>query len=103
MRNGKYTITGIVQKETAIDKYLNAMTKLYEECIARKHFNNRILFAILPFESLKSEVKEKLKDNYLKEKETLDAINDKDADKILSLIFRTKAIISNSQRYGKYL
>ncbi len=79
-----------VKKETAIDKYLNAMTKLYEECISKKHFNNRNLFAILPFGSLKSEVKEQLKDNYLKEKEALEAINDKDADKILNYLTQNK-------------
>lgn len=67
---------------TAIEKYLNAMTKLYEECFEKQRYNNRNLFAILPFGSLKSEVKEQLRDTDLKEKESYIPITDKDVEKI---------------------
>lgn len=68
---------------TAIEKYLNAMTKLYEECFEKQRYNNRNLFAILPFGSLKSEVKEQLRDKELKEKESYLPITESDAAKIL--------------------
>ena len=72
-----------VNSVAAIDKYLNAMTKLYEECIKKQGYNNRNLFAILPFGSLKSEVKEKLKDIELKEKQPIKPISVDDAENLI--------------------
>jgi len=75
-----------VNSVTAIEKYLIAMTKLYEECIVVQRFNNRNLFALLPFSSLKLEVKEQLVDISLKEKESFDPISVNDADKLLNYL-----------------
>lgn len=85
-----------VKGVAAIDKYLNAMTKLYEGCFVENGFDNRNLFSILPFGSLKAEVREQLKDTDLKEKESIGPISSENVDEILNYLDskRTKSDIS---------
>ena len=71
---------------TAIERYLNAMTKLYEECIQKEGCNNRNLFAILPFGNLKTIVNDKIKDLKLKEKSSIPPIDDNTANIIIKFL-----------------
>lgn len=75
---------------TAIERYLNAMTKLYEECIQKQGCNNRNLFAILPFGNLKTQINEKLKDLNLDEKTSIPPIDESTAKKIIDFLISGK-------------
>ena len=68
---------------TAIEKYLNSMTKLYNSCIRDKGYDNKNLAAISPFACLKSEVKEKISKKELDEKNIFPAINESEFEMIL--------------------
>lgn len=74
----------------AIERYLNAMSKLYEECIQKHDCNNRNLFAILPFGNLKSQVNEKLRDLNLEEKTSIPPIDETTAEKIVDYLEKEK-------------
>lgn len=69
-------------KETAITKYLNAMTKFYNSYIAPNGYDNKNLFAILPFSQLFAEVKQRLGDKKPQKKEVCPAITQKEFKQI---------------------
>ena len=75
-----------IKNFTAIERYLNAMTKLFEECIQKHGCNNRNLFALLPFGNLKEHVKEKLKDLKLEEKASIPPIDENTANIIIEFL-----------------
>lgn len=88
----------------AIERYLNAMSKLYDECIQQKyHCYNKNVFALLPFGNLKSQVNEKLRDLNLEEKSSIPPINEDTARNIVeylekerdnqSIVFKRNSII----------
>lgn len=87
---------------TAIEKYLNAITKFYNQYMLPNGYDNRSLYEIVPFGQLKPLVKERLKNEVLKEKETIEPIGIKEVAAILdyfascrkSLASRAGSIIS---------
>jgi integrase len=81
-----YTEKSNASSVTAIEKYLNSMTKLYNSCIKEKGYDNKNLSAIAPFASLKSEVKEKISNKKLAEKDIFPAINEDEFVMILNYI-----------------
>ena len=81
-----YTEKSNATSVTAIEKYLNSMTKLYNSCIREKGYDNKNLSAISPFASLKAEVREKISNKELVEKDIFPAIRENEFEMILSYI-----------------
>lgn len=75
---------------TAIQKYLNAMTKLYVSFLKPKGYDNRNFDEIIPFSQLQSDVKEALSKKKLQEKISFPAIIDSDCKVIFDYFKHNK-------------
>lgn len=71
---------------SAIEKYLNSMTKLYNSYIKPKGYDNKSLEAIVPFATYKDEVREKIKKKELLEKNNFPALNEDGFSKIIEYL-----------------
>lgn len=81
---------------TAIEKYLNSMTKLYNYFMKQHGYDNKNLFAILPFSQLKNDVNNKI-NKHLRPKEVFQAIDDNDF-KLICKYFNDKQNPSIAQK-----
>lgn len=71
---------------TAIEKYLNAVTKLYNSYLCKRGYNSSGLDAIIPFSSCKSDVKEKVVEKELREKCEFPAISNEEFKVIVNYL-----------------
>lgn len=69
---------------SAIEKYLNAITKFYNQYMIPNGYDNRNLYVIIPFGQLKPLVKDRLKNEVLKEKETIEPIGNEEVKAVLN-------------------
>lgn len=73
---------------SAIEKYLNSMTKLYNSYIKPNGYDNKSLEAIVPFASYKEEVREKINKKELMEKNNFPALTEDGFMKIIEYLYK---------------
>jgi len=73
---------------SAIEKYLNSMTKLYNSYIKPHGYDNKGLEAIVPFSSYKDEVRDKIKKKELAEKNNFPALSEEGFNTIIEFLER---------------
>lgn len=106
------------QSETAIKKYLNAMTTFYSSVMKPKGYDNKNLFVILPFSKLHSDVRRKIKNKEISAKIVFPTvtnddfklickhINEKNSsiiDKQISIIFKLLLLYGLKYERIKYM